>query len=264
MSARDAEGIVNVIATAVAKGDLGSFAGDRYKYAACNLSSLYKFGTVEVRTMKGASSAKQVNNWVDILNDLYVYACEKIESPVKLVERLSLLGAEGLMRDVFSPANVRELMGYFPKIANLHYSLMEGARLIQVFAYQFDEAFTAKVEKEKPVDAGAFPKFRDHRAVRIYRPDGAAWVCYGRNRAVGVWVDGEEVEDCPAIKWSTALRRFVCTLHDGRRIACNWRRGPEGQDEGPPARAERVGAELFEQEFDFDEDEDDFDEGDDF
>jgi hypothetical protein len=71
ISTREAEGIVGVLASELARGQLGKFAGDRYKYAACNLSTLYKFGTAEVRTMRGATSAEQVNKWLNILNDMY-------------------------------------------------------------------------------------------------------------------------------------------------------------------------------------------------
>jgi hypothetical protein len=50
ISTREAEGIVEVLSKGLASGSLDGFGGDRYKYAACNLCTLYKFGTVEVRT----------------------------------------------------------------------------------------------------------------------------------------------------------------------------------------------------------------------
>jgi hypothetical protein len=84
ISTREAEGIVGVLANSLSRCDLSRFAGDRYKYAACNLSSLFKFGTVEIRTMKGATSAEQVNNWIDILNDMYEYSL-KMKSPTDLI-----------------------------------------------------------------------------------------------------------------------------------------------------------------------------------
>ena len=245
ISSREAAGIITEVTRAVERGSFERFIGDRYKYAACNLSSLYKFGTVEIRTMKGATSDDQVINWLSILNDMYVYACEKMVSPAKLVSDLSFLGAEGFMKSIFSAANYRELMKTFPVIANLHLSLLEGARLLQVFAYSFEDEFVAKVEK-RPAKAKAggavlpylyaMPGGGLHTHYAIYRPDGGAWICHKRGAGAGdFWEDGDRLEDCPAIQWSGRLQRFVWIKRNGDIVVCRWRSHHELRDEGPPA-----------------------------
>lgn len=246
ISSREAEGIVGILAAAVGKCNFGAFAGDRYKYAACNLSTLYKFGTVEIRTMKGATSAEHVNAWVDILNDMYEYSL-KMKSPASLVDDLSILGAEGLMQTIFSPANFKELMKYFPKVATLHYSLMEGARLIQVFAYEFDDEFTAEFEfpkkaaKEKVLLKGkpgavGLPLMIERDGERdyyqIYKPDGTPWVCetiHGRD-----WRDGDRVADDQRIQWSDQHRRFIVHFPDNNIVICRWKKHHVTPDEGRP------------------------------
>jgi hypothetical protein len=256
VSTREAEGIVGVLANAIARGDLNQFAGDRYKYAACNLSSLFKFGTVEIRTMKAAMTAEQINAWIDILNDMYVYSIDRMLSPADLVKNLSMLGAEGLMQTIFSPASYRELMSTFPAVRTLHQSLMEGARIIQVFAYNHEEDFLAKIElpKKRPPGKNRIPivikegRFRGHNYA-IYRPDGGGWNCWTNMPGAEFWLDGMALGDAPHIRWNDEHARFVYTDRHGNQIPCNWRRHHAIEDEGPHIMPLPV-EEEFEPDFD--------------
>lgn len=265
ISTREGEGIVGVLVSAIEKGSLAAFAGDRYKYGACNLSSLFKFGTVEVRTMKGASSALQVNAWLDILNDMYVYACGNMKSPAELIKDFSFLGAEGLLKKIFKSDNFRELMLYFPKVQTLHYSLMEGARILQVFAYSFEEDFIAKVELPKvDVKEGHgvhLPKrMPDGRGMyAIYKPNGGLWNVSGKLHGE-FWQHGEQVADDPRITWDAVQGRFVFRDRADRLIPCRWARHEIFGNEGPPPRnAPAIEPEEEpDWEPDFDEEGDDF------
>lgn len=248
MSSRDAEGIVGILHDAIAKGDLRSFAGDKYKYAACNLCTLYKFGTVEVRTMRGASSSGQVNDWVDILNDMYEFSLT-MESPADLIKDLSFIGAEALMKKVFSPRSRERLLKVFPVVATLHHSLLEGARLIQVFAYEFDEDFKAKVAIPKPnKELGGghiLPVNRPEGGLySIYKPDGSVWNVAPECNRQGVhpefWPNGERVIDDNRIRWSARYGRFIVEYPDEKVILCNWKRHHAALDEGPPERHRKM------------------------
>jgi hypothetical protein len=266
ISTREAEGIVGVLVRCLAEQSLGKFAGDRYKYAACNLSTLFKFGTVEVRTMRGASSPEQVNKWIDILNDMYEYAQNKMDGPADLITDLSHLGAEELMRKIFSPASLAELMGTFPLVQTLHYSLMEGARILQVFAYEYSDAFKAKVEMPKidvkdandllPLKIQGGPNIGSDYC--IYLPDGNRWYCRpARGAGKLFWAHGDRLTDYPDCYWDQFRQRFICD--DGRRlIPCNWRIHHEIPDEG--RMRENPEEEIDEDGWDYIEI--DFDEGD--
>jgi len=275
ISSREAEGIVGVLLDGVRKCSLMNFAGDRYKYSACNLSTLFKFGTLEIRTMKGATSADQINKWLDVINDLYEYSCKKMKSPVELVTDLSMLGAERFMRKIFKPENYEELMKHFPAIQTLQYSLMEGARLIQLFAYEFEEDFNAVVEIAKPVAeikikgkklAGALDvDAPPGHGWSIYRPDGQRWGCFSDHGEP--FRHGDKLSDCRSIFWNAVMGRFCYIKPNGAFISCSWAEHPVFGDEGPPAPGNRLArrvVERFEME-DADDDEDiEFDEGDDF
>ena len=250
ISSREAEGVVGSLAKDISGGSFRTFAGDRYKYAACNLSTLYKFGTIEVRTMRGANTAEQVNDWLHILSDMYDYAVDRMISPAGLVVRLSELGAEGLMREIFTGKSYKELLSTFPA-HTLHHSLMEGARLIQVFAYEFDDAFTAKVSVPKAEKGhhvlGAF--MPDGRNYIIWKPDGKMWSV--RNNHGGNWRHGDEVVDDARIVWDARLGVFVVPYPEGDRVACRWashhnpeligRQPPAGLRRAMPGRRRRAG-----------------------
>lgn len=48
-----------------------NFSEDRSKYSALNFGSLPKFGSLEVRSMRGLTNPNEVGDWVHILEDLY-------------------------------------------------------------------------------------------------------------------------------------------------------------------------------------------------
>lgn len=236
ISSRDAEGIVQVLSDAVARGSFDRFAGDRYKYAACNLSTLYKFGSIEIRTMRGATSADQVNKWLDILNDLYEYALNKMETPSNLIQDLSAYGAEEFMRRVFAPESVNELLRTFPVVQTLHYSLMEGARLLQVFAFEHEAAFLVKKEDIKEVGYEVLPATYQVDGVPVnyfvWTPEGR-WACYAP-RGKPVFTHGDACSDNAHIIWDGIRGRFITPLPGGEVIVHPWARHPLFGDEGRP------------------------------
>lgn len=241
ISSREAEGIIHLLEGAVDAGNMRIFAGDKCKYSACNLSTLYKFGTLEIRTMRGATSAEQVNRWLSILNDLYVYSLNTLVSPVDVVVDLSQLGAEGLSKKIFTPDNYQELMRTFPQIQNLHYSLMEGVRLIQVFAYEVDADFRQPFDKTKAkaLKVGAeLPKIIADGPFHgltcaIYRANARHWNLTGEFIEEPFWADGERVADAPRIFWDEVRHRFIEELPDGGLFACRWARHPWLRAERP-------------------------------
>lgn len=235
ISSRDAEGLLRILKNDLSFPRLDSFMGDRYKYAACNLCTLFKFNTIEVRTMRGADTAEQVNDWLDILNDLYEYSL-KMTSPAELPNLLSMWGAGPFLSRIFSEKNKAALLATFPKVRDLHDSLMEGARLIQLFAYEHDEAFKIdKVIDKAAVKAGgklplAMP---NGEAILVYRPDGVSWGCFNANRAARFWRDGDRCQDDARIVWDEAEGRFYMQYPEGKQYL-RWARHPELGNEGRP------------------------------
>lgn len=140
LPSRDVEGIVNMLEKAVMnRGDLAEF-GEDVRYCAINLAAINKFGTIEIRTMRGADNQEMVLDWMDILHQMYDFAINKMTTPARLIESLSILGDEGFINQVFNRATAKKLMATWGG-RGLHASLYEGARLVQVLSYRLDEAY---------------------------------------------------------------------------------------------------------------------------
>ncbi len=211
LSSRRTDEIAQILQTCLKNNSLNGFAGDRYKYAACNLSTLFKFGSVEVRTMRGADTAEQVNKWMAILNDLYVFSVN-IESPTDLVIALSNEGADGFLNNIFSAANKAELMSAVPEGFNLFGSFIEGARLVQPMAYEFEEAFRFRPDPSVVIDAPLTGQClrRDGAGNQpvATRLDGFRWNMQGAEGTGPYFNDREEISDCSDIRWNQALFCF--------------------------------------------------------
>lgn len=224
LSYRLSSGIMKVVSDAIATNDLSAFMEDRFKYAACNLCTLHKFNSIEVRVMRGASNAQQVNDWLDILNDIYHYACDKMVSPVELAVRLSTQGADNFLREIFSEENSRKLLLTFPPEKDIHFSLMEGIRLFQQVAYEHDEAFqNVKIVERKEIKAAKFGT----GDTRFHIGPGRRWsfLFNGQLR------HGTRCSDNPSIYWNAEEDRMF-NIETGERY--NWERHPIYGNEGNP------------------------------
>lgn len=77
-----------------------AYTPDTCKYAALNLSSINKFGSFEVRLLRGTTNRKLIKEWVSILNCILVYARQKGVTPKTIIEEWRKRGAE-LLTDIF-------------------------------------------------------------------------------------------------------------------------------------------------------------------
>lgn len=148
ISTRSNEQLVNSLERAVTLVQNFRDFGNNIRYCAANLAALNKFGTIEIRTMRGADSEQQVKDWLSILNQLYEYSCkEDVPAPARLLESLSHLGAQGFLSQFFDQASIIKLLAAWPRDHDLHQSLMDGVRLVQMFAYRLDETWNAEAPK---------------------------------------------------------------------------------------------------------------------
>lgn len=105
-----------------------------HHYAGLNLSSLNKFGSVEVRTMRGLTSPGPVLEWLGILERLYEMA-KATKDPRKIVERFSGYGPMEYYRYILGEFSdvVRAKSGMSD--TTFRDALYEGIRLAQDVAY---------------------------------------------------------------------------------------------------------------------------------
>ena len=105
-------------------------------YSALNVSALYKFGSVEVRTMRGLTEPAPLKQWVRILKRLYDESA-KYSDPRTIIERFSIQGPVEFFTELFgneAPAIIAAVQNE----VNLSGSLFEGMRFAQDIAYSRD------------------------------------------------------------------------------------------------------------------------------
>jgi len=212
LSNREVEGVVKNLQEAVLRGNFGAF-GEELRYCGINLSALNKFGTIEIRTMRGADSAVQITDWLEILSQMYSFAVNKMESPVALIESLSKLGPLNFLSEIFNEKTINLLLKSWD--GDLQRSFYDGARLVQIMSYRFDDGYKKykdkninrfeKVEVKNNEKALRWVLYRDRvvqvpipkrhgelyhidnqeeRQIFVYNQDVSCWIC---NRKVLTW-----------------------------------------------------------------------------
>jgi hypothetical protein len=86
---RDAEGgmssIEELIRYISSTGNRGGYLdGNRMKYAAMNVGSFYRFGSLEFRAMRGVTNSEEIRKWIEIIDCLFQYASSK-EDPYDIL-----------------------------------------------------------------------------------------------------------------------------------------------------------------------------------
>lgn len=56
-----------------------SLSEQAVKYAACNLSSLYKYGSIEIRSFRGETDIEKIRNWISVLYQILDYSRQDID-----------------------------------------------------------------------------------------------------------------------------------------------------------------------------------------
>lgn len=100
---KDAEGGLNSIldlvdSLKVAK-KFKSSSSERMKYAALNVNSFNRFGSIEFRAMRGVTDTKVIRDWCNIINAMFIYAASKTDPNEVLTDYQE--NADGLIDRVF-------------------------------------------------------------------------------------------------------------------------------------------------------------------
>ncbi len=128
---RDAEGITNLLAKSIKRGDLTVFNTDAIRYSSLNLKSLHQYGSLEFRGLPFKGDFEQIQTWILLIHAIKE-ASLKLDNPKELVSLLSKNGGEALAKDVFG-----DLLVHFPKM-NWNVKLLNSVRLVQRLVYLSD------------------------------------------------------------------------------------------------------------------------------
>jgi len=124
----DAEGALPVIIGAFNHPHLRGFGTDDIRYAALNLNSLPKYGSVEFRAMKSTGDMEVIKKWIEMLLNIKEYSLS-FDKPTDVVEGMSLLSPLAMFREVFGEDTPLEYD---------EDDMYEGVRYAQDLAYGVD------------------------------------------------------------------------------------------------------------------------------
>lgn len=102
------------------------------RYAALNLTSLSKFGSLEFRALRGTTDVHVIHQWVNLLLCIKDYALNQVDNPLQILDNLSKEGGKRFATSVFGDLS--------RLIFNLDVSekeIEQGCRGIQTIAYSF-------------------------------------------------------------------------------------------------------------------------------
>lgn len=121
----DAEGAIPLITQAFNNHKLRGLGTDDIRYAALNLNSLPKYGSVEFRPMRSTGDMQLIKNWIDILLTMKEYSL-RFNDPRDIVESMSGMSTAVMFLEVF---------GEHTGLVYDDDSMYEGVCYAQDFAY---------------------------------------------------------------------------------------------------------------------------------
>ena len=124
----DAEGAIPLIVESFNNNKLQGLGTDDIRYAAMNLNSLPKYGSVEFRAMRSTGDMQLIKKWVRYLLALKKYSLQ-YEDPRAIVESMSGISPEVMFKEVF---------GTKSDLVYNEDDMYEGVRYAQDFAYGVD------------------------------------------------------------------------------------------------------------------------------
>lgn len=102
---RTSEGIVDNYITMFTRVDCQDFSGVMFgdqnvKYAALNLASINRFGSIEIRSFRGTTEVSEISEWIRLLDKLFEFSKTPGLTPASFLSSYRERGTE-LLTDVF-------------------------------------------------------------------------------------------------------------------------------------------------------------------
>ena len=142
LRASDAESVIQLLLKTCQTKDWRHLNTEEIRYASLNLSSMFKYGSVEFRSTRSTPDFNQTIRWVELIDQLNKGA-KKFANPQDVISGVSEMhGQEAFIRYV-----MEDLADEFLQFKNIN--IWEGLRVCQPIAYMIDwKAFTK--EKVNP------------------------------------------------------------------------------------------------------------------
>ena len=106
--------------------------GEGHHYAALNTHALSKFGSIEIRSMRGITNAEEGIKWLNLLEKIY-HNSRKFADPRQLLETFSVGGTIHMLNSLLGDQR-QALVEGLPSNFDIRQSLLKGMRQCQRLA----------------------------------------------------------------------------------------------------------------------------------
>ena len=132
LRSRDAEFVLFQLLKAIETKKLGGLNKTNIRYCSLNVCSLFKYGSIEFRAMRGTSDLDLIYTWAATIDELY-NSCLKFSDPREVVLSVCSAGEAELIRTLL-PTTYKNF------ITNPNYkeAIRDGARRVQMLAFSVD------------------------------------------------------------------------------------------------------------------------------
>ncbi|MBD3261820.1 MAG: hypothetical protein GF334_09185 [Candidatus Altiarchaeales archaeon] len=143
---KDAEGLIKIVEKDVEqKTPFVSLDTDLIRYAGLNLNSLWKFGTIEFRGMRGTIDFQTIDEWSREAESLVHTSIETFKSPEEILDFYFFQGTDRLIDALYS----QSFRLRFKKNPNREDLVDENAYRISKFCYSTDWEKFSKIPEPK-------------------------------------------------------------------------------------------------------------------
>ena len=129
MRAKDAGYLSAVLWKCVERGNLKQMDDENIRYSAMNLSSLFKYGSVEFRCLESTDDFSRIQTWCDIIYTLKE-SCKQFKDPIDVMSNVSMGGYEQFVNVV-----MKHNSKYIFNSADWKNKVKEGIRQAQDIAF---------------------------------------------------------------------------------------------------------------------------------
>lgn len=148
LRARDCEEIIFGLQNAIEKQSFYPVKGDTFRYAALNLQSLFKFGSVEFRALRTQAGFKNLEVWLQIIERLLKFSLEqKGFNTWSFLEEISFGGTEAWVRKVLGQ-EICKLLEVPMQDMDMH----EDIQNLQELAFAYDKSIKSPKGNEHDDD----------------------------------------------------------------------------------------------------------------
>lgn len=147
LRAKDAPGIVSTVKTFLKSNGVSSLP-DGLHYAGLNVGAVAKFGSIEIRSLRGCQDPKTILNWVEILRKIYEKSAE-FSDPRMLMEDFSGNGPLMYLESILGDKTETLLDGVSMTSQEVQDSIYDGIRMAQDLTYCRDWSLYRPVDTSK-------------------------------------------------------------------------------------------------------------------